>query len=362
MFDRGCHLAYNGLIRKRFRHTKECVLASTIRDVARLAGVGVGTVSSVLNNSRPVNEATRRKVLAAVAELDFVPNPSGRRLSMGKTHTIGVLIPYFTSPAQILRLRGVMSVISASDYDINLFAIENAKQQRNILQTVPRQGRIDGLLIFSLDLLDEDVARITRQQVPTVLVEGYHPNLHSIFLDDTSAAQNAVEYLLELGHRNIAYVGEYRENWNSHFSQNRYQGYSQALQAAGVPIDPQNYYRSASTRAASRDIGLEILRDPDRPSAVFTYSDVHALGIMEAARDLNLDVPADLSIIGYDDIDTAHFAQLSTVRQYLYESGYQGINLLFDLINEPALQPVKIRLPTELIIRRTTAPPGPGNA
>jgi LacI family transcriptional regulator len=111
---------------------------ATIHDVARQAGVGIGTVSSVINNSRPVNTETRRRVLEAIKELDFIPNPSGRRLSMGKTHTIGVVIPFFTIASQAERLRGVMSIIAGSDYDISLYTIETVPQRNKVLQKVAR--------------------------------------------------------------------------------------------------------------------------------------------------------------------------------------------------------------------------------
>ena len=142
-------------------------MPTTIHDVAKRAGVGIGTVSSVINNSRPVNDVTRQKVLAAIHELDFIPNPSGRRLSMGKTHTLGIIIPFFTGSSQVERLRGVMSVIASSDYDISIFTIETFIQRNKVLQTVPRRGRVDGLLIFSMNLNDNDVNRIFQEDIPT---------------------------------------------------------------------------------------------------------------------------------------------------------------------------------------------------
>ena len=330
----------------------------TIHDVAKKAGVGIGTVSSVLNNSRPVNESTRQKVLAAVTELDFVPNPSGRRLSMGKTHTIGVVVPFFTSPAQIKRLRGVMSVISESEYDISLFAVETLIQRNKVLQTVPRRGRIDGLLIFSVDPTEDDLQRIQRHNIPTVLVEAYHPKLHSIQIDDTVAAKEAVDYLIELGHRNIAYISEYLDTPFGVFSQHRYQGYCQALESAGISILPQYLRQCNPEREEGRQKALELLSLPDPPTAIFAYSDLQALGALEAAREMNLSVPTDLSVMGYDDIDTARFAQLTTVRQHLFEAGMQGVEYLLDAIERPDLPPIHIQLSTELIIRQTTAPPG----
>ena len=332
-------------------------MPATIRDVAKKAGVGIGTVSSVLNNSRPVNQITRQRVMAAVDELDFMPNPSGRRLSMGKTHTIGIVIPFFTSPAQVKRLRGVMTVISDSDYDISLFAVETLIQRNKVLQTVPRRGRIDGLLIVSIDPSEDDVNRIQEHNMPTVLVEAYHPKLSSIEIDVESAAQKAVNHLIELGHSKIAYISEYLDTQFGIFSQHRYHGYCQALKSAQIPIEPSYLRQCNPNREEGRLMALELLNLPNPPTAIFAYSDLQALGALEAAREMNLNVPIDLSVVGYDDIDTAHFAQLTTVRQHLFEAGMQGVEYLLDAIENPNLPPAHIQLPTDLVIRQTTSPP-----
>jgi len=304
---------------------------ATIHDVAKKAGVGIGTVSSVLNNSRPVNEQTRKKVLEAVKELDFVPNFSGRRLSMGKTHTIGVVIPFFTIASQVERLRGVMSVIAGSEYDISLYTVETITQRNKILQTVPRRGRIDGLLIFSLNPTETDLQRIRQERVPTVLVEATYPNLSYISLDDISAARIAVEHLIDLGHQKIAYVSDYLDDpFGSFFSRNRYIGYCQALEAAGLPIRPKYHRQGWFGREEGRQMASDLLVQPDPPTAIFAFSDELALGILEAARALNLDIPNDLSVVGYDDIELASFAQLTTIRQNLFESGVRGVELLLD--------------------------------
>ena len=333
-------------------------MPATIRDVAKKAGVGIGTVSSVLNNSRPVNQTTRNKVMAAIDELDFVPNPSGRRLSMGKTHIVGVVVPFFTSPSQVKRLRGLMTVISDSDYDISLFAVETLIQRNKVLQTVPRRGRIDGLLIISIEPTEDDVKRIQQHNIPTVLVEAHHPKLHSIEIDDVSAAKAAVDYLIELGHRKIGYISEYLDTEFGVFSQHRYHGYCQALELAEIPIEPSYLRQCNPNREEGRLMALELLNLPDPPTAIFAYSDLQALGALEAAREMGLNVPKDLSVMGYDDIDTAHFAQLTTVRQHLFEAGMQGVEYLLDAIENPNLPPVHIQLPTELVVRQTTAPPG----
>lgn len=328
----------------------------TIHDVAEKAGVGIGTVSSVLNNSRPVHEATRQRVLAAVAELDFIPNPSGRRLSIGKTHTIAVVITFFTSAAQIERLRGVMSLIVESDYDINLFVVDTIDQRNKVFQTVPRRGRVDGLLIFSLKPSEEDLHRIHQHNIPIVLVEVSHPGFSHITIDDTVGARMAVQHLIDLGHRRIAYVSDYLDDpFEIYFSRNRYLGYCEALDDANIPIESAYLREARNGRVGGRKMALELLNLPDPPTAIFAFSDEMALGVLEAARDLGLNVPADLSVVGYDDIELAHFAQLTTVRQHLHESGVRGVEMLFNAIQNPDAPPTCFQFPTELIVRHTTA-------
>jgi DNA-binding LacI/PurR family transcriptional regulator len=277
---------------------------------------------------------------------------------MGKTHTIGVVIPFFTTASQIERLRGVMSIIAESDYDINLFSVETVAQRKSILQTVPHRGRIDGLIIFSLNPTEDDLRRLSTANIPTVLVEAFHPNLHSIFLDDVAASRHAVEYLIALGHRKIGYISDYLDDpFGSLYSRNRYSGYRQALQAAGLPVRPDYHRQVWPGREEGYQMAFDLLNLDDPPTAIFAYSDELALGVLEAARDLKFTVPVDLSVIGYDDIRLAQFAQLTTVRQYLFESGVQGVELLFEVINTPTMPLVHRQLPTELIIRQTTAPP-----
>jgi len=334
-------------------------LASTIHDVAKQAGVGIGTVSSVLNNSRPVKENTRQKVLSAIAELDFMPNSSGRRLSMGKTHTIGVVIPYFTIASQIERLRGAMSVIVDSDYDISLFTVENVPQRDKVLQTVPRRGRVDGLLIFSLDLTDDNLYQLQQEKIPTVLIETTHPQLSHLYFNDVAAARKAVEYLIDLGHRKIFYINEdLNDPFGSVNRHNRYLGYCQALQAKNLQVYPAYYREGWHRREKGRLVALDILKLPDRPTAIFTFSDELALGVLQAAQELGINVPHELSVMGYDDIELAQFAHLTTVQQHLFETGVQGVEMLFNVIHKKPDLPLQQELPTDLIIRQTTAPLG----
>lgn len=328
----------------------------TIRDVAKRAGVGIGTVSSVINNSRPVSEPTRLRVLEAIEELNFVPNFRARRLSRGKTHMIAVVIPFFVRVAQFERLRGVMSVIAKSEYEVTLFVTEPTSDRNKVLQTVPHQGSIDGLLIFSFVPTETEIQQISRQKIPTVLVGAYHPDLPSIVLNDALATKTAVRHLIDLGHHKIAYVYEHREEPTSFPSTGaRYQGYCQALEGAGLVLNPDYQYQASSNYEQGQQVALDLLTQPDPPTAIFTHSDKLALGIIRAARELNLKIPDHLSILSYEDTELAQAAQITAVRQHLFESGVQGVKVLLNRIDSPDSAPTCFQLPVELVIRQTTA-------
>lgn len=333
-------------------------MPATIRDVAQRAGVGIGTVSSVLNNSRPVNESTRQKVLLAINELNFVPNPSGRRLSMGKTHSIAVIIPYFTIFSQFERLRGVMSVVNHTDYDVNLMVVESVSQRNKVMQNVSHRGRVDGLIMFSLQPTPPELDRLRAEQLPVVLVEAQHPNVPHISIDDTAGARMAVEHLLSLGHRKIAYLSDYFDDpMANYFSYHRYEGYCEALRTAGIPVRAGYHLQHTPNQEGGRQMALELLHQTDPPTAIFTFCDELALGVLATAREMALDVPTDLSVISYDDIELARFAQLTTIRQHLFESGVRGVELLLEVLENTAHPPASSQLVPELIVRQTTAPP-----
>ncbi len=147
----------------------------TIRDVAQKAGVGLGTASRVLNNSPLVSSATRQRVLDVIAEINFVPSANARRLSLGKTLTVAAIIPFFTRPAFIERLRGIEATLSESAYDLVIYNVETPQKRDDYILNVPRRERADGVLIISLSPHDRDVAGLAQTAVPVVLVDAHHP-------------------------------------------------------------------------------------------------------------------------------------------------------------------------------------------
>ena len=331
---------------------------TTIRDVARHAGVGVGTVSRVLNDSPAVSEATRQKVISVIDSLDYSPNQAARRLSRGKTMAVGVVVPFFTNPSVVKRLQGVVSVVSSSEYDLVLFDVENAKDRDVLLRNIIRRELVDGLLIISLKPADSDVGEVLEAGIPAIIIDADHRWLSQIVVDNINGARQATDHLIALGHRRIGYINDDPTNpFNGAPTQDRHEGYRQALQDAAIPYRPEYYREGTLDRASAHHITRELLQLPNPPTAIFAYSDTQAIGVLEAADDMGLRVPEDLSVVGYDDIEAAEFLHLTTIRQSLYESGVRGGQLLLEQMVEPFPEPKKVLLATELVVRDTTAPP-----
>jgi DNA-binding LacI/PurR family transcriptional regulator len=311
----------------------------------------------VLNNSPQVSAATRQRVLDVIAELNYSPNPIARRLSLGRTLTIAAIVHCFTRHSPIERLRGVESTLAESEYDLTVFNVETTARRDACFQDVPRRERVDGVLVISLAPFDQDVVRFSAAGVPVVLVDARHPALSRVITDDVCGGQLATQHLLDLGHQRIAYISDLLDSpFNFTSSRDRYQGYCQALKDAAIPLRPEYYRQGEHGRYEARRMAAELLALPDPPTAIFVSSDTQALGVLQAARDAGLDMPQDLSVVGYDDVEMAEYLGLTTVRQQLFESGVRGVELLLKALDSPPSEPVCDILPVELIVRNTTAP------
>lgn len=334
--------------------------AITIRDVARHAGVGVGTVSRVLNDSPMVSEETRQKVQTAIEALDYSPSSVARRLSGGRSMAIAVIAPFFTRRSYVERLQGIEHVLSAGGYDLILYNVETVARRDECLRALPRGERVDGLLILSLAPNDGEAERFLQMGVPTVLIDAYHELLPSVTIDDVAGACVGVRHLIELGHRRIAYIGEHLDDNPFNFRPigDRYRGYRDELAAAGISFHPPYHCQGYYGWREARRMTHELLALEEPPTAVFAYSDTMAFGALEAAQQAGVAVPEELSVVGFDDVEIAQYFRLTTVNQPLYDSGARGAQLLLDCMDSDRNRPAQhIILPTDLVVRQTTAPP-----
>jgi LacI family transcriptional regulator, galactose operon repressor len=335
--------------------------APRIRDVAERAGVGVGTVSRVLNDSPGVAHATRVRVRAVMEELGYRPSPTARNLSLGRTLTLGVIAPFFTSPSVVERLRGIDDVVGGSAYDLTLFNIETRDQRRAALRRFARRDRVDGIIVISLPLRPAEVRALHRDQLPTVLVDVAHALLPNVAIDDVAGGAMAARHLLDAGHRHIAFVGDVEDSpFAFASSQRRLEGFARALGEAGVALPASYVRRGPFSREAAVLLTRQLLALRRPPTAIFAASDVQAFGVLDAAARAGLAVPGDLSVVGFDDIELAAAIGLTTVRQPLRESGRLGAQLLLRALAgdgaSPSAPPPELPA-LELVARRTVSSP-----
>jgi LacI family transcriptional regulator, galactose operon repressor len=325
-----------------------------IRDVAARAGVGVGTVSRVLNDAPGVASATRDRVRAVMHELGYQPSSTARNLSLGRTLTVGVIAPFFTSPSVVERLRGIDDVFGHSPYDLTLYNIETPAQRRAVLRRFGRRDRVDGLIVISLPLTPGELRSLARDGLPAVLVDVANAPLPHVGIDDVGGGAMATRHLLDAGHHEIAFVGDVEENpFGFASSERRLEGFRAALGEAAVPLPTAYVRRGPFGRATAGRLTRQLLALRRRPTAVFAASDVQAFGVLDAAARAGLTVPDDLSVIGFDDIELAEAIGLTTVRQPLRESGRAGATLLLQSLNGGAPE-TPPPLPDLTVVRRRT--------
>ncbi|MDQ1248019.1 MAG: LacI family transcriptional regulator [Actinomycetota bacterium] len=333
-------------------------MAATIADVARRAGVGVGTVSRVLNNRPKVRPATRARVLTAIEELDYVPSETARRLSLGRTQTIAVLSIHLVIPSVIERIRGIESSLTAAGLDMIIRNVETVDRRAQAIRDMSRAERVDGAIFISIGPDPDEYAQIRASGVPVVLVDAHHPELPSVVSDDVEGGRIAGRHLLDLGHTRLGFVGDPpNPSLGVRSSRMRLQGVTEALKERGLRIDPSHIVEGEHSRAEARRSALTILSAPDPPTAVVAANDTLAFGVLHAARDLGLSVPGGLSVIGYDDIDAADLVGLTTVHQPLQETGTEAARRLLALIDGTGTGPSRTTLPVHLTVRETTGPP-----
>jgi DNA-binding LacI/PurR family transcriptional regulator len=328
---------------------------ATIAEVAAEAGVGIGTVSRVLNGSPAVSDRTRRRVLDAIATLDYQPSAAARALSTGRTGAIGVIAPFFTQPSVIERLSGVSRALTTAGYELILFDVERAEQLSEFFNAGALRGRVDGLLSISLSPSPLAARRLEAARLPVVLVDRGDEGIPGITIDDVEGGRMAAEHLLALGHRRIAFLGDEEENaFGFDSSARRRVGFEAALEAAGHPLAPELRIGRPHGRDIAQDAAAGLLALADPPTAIFATSDVQAIGVLKAARAAGVSVPDELSVLGFDDVEAAEYTGLTTIAQPLEESGALGAELLLRRMSGEAVEPRE--LPLALVDRGSTAP------
>ncbi|MGE5576821.1 MAG: LacI family DNA-binding transcriptional regulator [Syntrophothermus sp.] len=328
----------------------------TIKDVARRAGVSVATVSRVINNSaHPVNNETRRRVMAAIEDLGFYPNAMARSLQFNETRTIGLMLPDIANPYYPGIVRGVEDVAQDVGYTVILCNTDRSKERTQRYLRVLREKRVDGIVFTGGGVVEEaNRERFFETQVPAVVI-GRHPfPLKAVQIDNVHAAKAAVQFLLSKGHRRIATI---TGPTTSTTVQDRLSGYRLALAEGGLKPEEAWTVEGDFTPAGGYTALVRLpWRDRQkRPTAIFAQNDLMAIGIMKALKDLGLKVPEDVAVVGFDDIPLASYAApaLTTVAVPVYDLGVAAMRVLTELFAGRGADPVTL-LETRLVVRDST--------
>ena len=308
----------------------------TIRDIAALAGLSKSTVSLVLNNSPRVDPATRRHVLAVIRRHNYVPSFAATALAKGSTRLIGMIVPGLSWHMVASINLGVAAVTERTGFDIILYTATNDRDYGPVIDRILTSSMSSGLLVVTDKQPMEPLVQLHRDGMPVVLVNtlGTRADLPSVTADNYEGALDAVNYLISLGHERIACVQGMMEFL---CCQDRYRGYLTALRTAGIQPDPEltkpGEFNAETVRTRSRE--LFALPTRQRPTAVFAHNDVTAYSVMKAAADSGLRVPEDVSVIGFDDIESSAqiHPPLTTIQQPFVEMGRRAAQLLMAAIS-----------------------------
>jgi LacI family transcriptional regulator, galactose operon repressor len=326
----------------------------TIYDVAELSGLSISTVSRVLNSPDRVSGDARAKVLAAIDQLGFVPKAEARARALQSNHRIGVLTPFFTAPSFVQRLRGIDATIVNTNYELVIYTVESLNRLQGYLASLPITGNLDGLIIMSLPIDDEGVGRLTKYGPETVLIENSQPDFCSIEIDDYAGGKMAAQYLVSKQHHCCAFIGDIDPpDYAIRPVISRLIGFREGLAEAGITI-PEEYIRSSPyDQEPTRQAVLDLLSLSQPPTAIFAAADIQAMVVLKVAQELGVKVPANLAVIGFDDLEMADYVGLTTIRQPLDDSGRIAAELLLSRLADTDRPVQHIKLPLTVVSRDT---------
>ncbi len=332
-------------------------MAVTLKDIATRAGVTSATVSMVINNKPNISEATRKKVLKIVSELNYYPNVAARGLATRRSNSIGVIVPNLASSFVVRILQGIKSTNRDVEYTVQLFdTIGQKENETQLFRRLAREQRIDGVILIGTTVPDNELKVFRDEAVPSVLVARRCSILSAVYVNNRQGARDATDYLVDKGHKGIACVICRKQNLPT---EERLAGYNDSLEVHDIGARDQFVYEVEDDDMPSGLAVFERIHDAitdGRISAVFVPAgDMVAIGIIKAAKKAGVTVPDELAVVGYDDIPAAEVIEptLTTVRQPKLEMGDFAINMIVDAIEGTERAIKGKELQTKFIVRES---------
>lgn len=326
----------------------------TIKDVAKRAGVSPSTVSRTLSGKVPVDRQTREKVMEAIRALNYKPNILAKGLKEGRTNTIGLIIPNICNPVFPAVARGVEDVAREKGFTVILCNTdENIEAEKDYVEKLQKRW-VDGFIFATAREESQHILELKEKGFPVVLVVRHMDEaVDAVVIDNYKSSVEAVEYLINTGHRRICIINGDR---SLTLYSERFEGYRHALEAAGLPFIPELVLDVAGRDDNGYGAVMGLLKKGILPDAVFATSDPRAIGAIRAIKDCGLNVPGDVSVVGFDDLSISPFLDppLTTVSQPLYEMGAKAARRLIEIINGEKNEKAKIELvKASLVIRKS---------
>lgn len=334
-------------------------MPTTIEDVARKAGVSTATVSRALRGLPNVAPTTRDRIFRVAQELNYDIHPQITRLASGR-RVIGLVTPlsdlWFYSKFCVTAELKIITV----GFEALHFFVESLENQVTLFNQLITGRLVDGIILTSLTLPPEQLEILKSANLPITTVETETDYFPSVSIDNITAAELATRHLINLGHKRIGLISGHAEDpWQFQIPHARRDGYRRALSNYGIELRPEYEVQGNFSYDGGAEAMKTLFSLHQPPTAVFAMSDEMAIGAMKTIRDLNLRIPDDLSIIGFDDNDVSKYFDLTTIKQPVSEYSEVATSLLFNRMSgEEVYEPVKIRLSASLMVRSTTGPPG----
>ena len=330
---------------------------SGVVEIAKKAGVSPATVSRALRGMHHVNERTRKRIIEAAQLLDYPIRPDLLpRSEGGKTNTIGVIAPFLSRWYFSQALAGAEQALREAGLDLLLYNFAQVDARQRVFQQKKLVGKVDGLIVISLPPTEKEFEQILGLGIPVSLLGIADKRCSSVTVDDMKGAEAAANYLIEMGHRDIAIMaGQYERAFNFLVARERKDGFLKVLQENNIEFNPE-FEMISDFDSHTAELAMdEFLRRKKLPTAIFCESDEMAFGVMKSLRKKGLRVPEDISIIGYDDHEFSDTVGLTTIAQPVQFLGQLAASQIMAKIEKPDSPTAQMKVPTSLIIRSSVA-------